>query len=75
MYEYTVTAAGVDKFEMSDDDAVANMAWKVLGDKKYEEVRKKIVTLPKGIANDRLVDEVFRVLNHPLVRFAMRLVR
>ena len=63
------------RFELSDSDALDNVASKVLGEKKYHEIRRKTVTLPRGMSNDRLVDEVFRILNHPLVKLAIRLVK
>ena len=44
-----------------------------LGEKKYDEIRRQVIALPKGIANDRMVDEVVKVLNRPLVRIAMRM--
>ena len=46
---------------------------RILGEKKYDEIRRQVIALPKGIANDRMVDEVVKVLNRPLVRIAMRM--
>ena len=63
------------KFELSDSDAIDCVASKVLGDEKFTEIRRKTVTLTRGMSNDRLVDEVFRILNHPLVKLAIRLVK
>ena len=60
-------------FELGDADAFATVARRVLGEKKYGEIRRQVIALPKGIANDRIVDEVVKVLNRPLVRIAMRM--
>lgn len=60
-------------FELGDADAFATVARRILGEKKYGEIRRQVIALPKGIANDRMVDEVVKVLNRPLVRIAMRM--
>lgn len=60
-------------FELGDADAFATVARRVLGEKKYGEIRRQVIALPKGVANDRMVDEVVKVLNRPLVRIAMRM--
>ena len=60
-------------FELGDADAFATVARRVLGEKKYGEIRRQVISLPKGAANDRMVDEVMKVLNRPLVRIAMRM--
>ena len=60
-------------FELGDADAFATVASRILGEKKYGEIRRQVIALPKGAANDRMVDEVMKVLNRPLVRIAMRM--
>ena len=60
---------------LSDSDAFENVAWKVLGDERMKELRRRTDGFPKEVANDKLVDEVFRILNNPFVRLAMRLVK
>lgn len=60
-------------FELGDADAFTTVARRVLGEKKYGEIRRQVIALPKGVANDRMVDEVVKVLNRPLVRIAMRM--
>ena len=60
-------------FELGDADAFATVASRILGEKKYDEIRRQTIALPKGVANDRMVDEVVKVLNRPLVRIAMRM--
>ncbi len=60
-------------FELGDADAFTTVARRVLGEKKYGEIRRQVIALPKGVANDRMVDEVMKVLNRPLVRIAMRM--
>jgi hypothetical protein len=69
--EFSITFGG--GFELGDADAFATVASRILGEKKYDEIRRQTITLPKGMANDRMVDEVMKVLNRPLVRIAMRL--
>lgn len=64
------------KFEqycgLDDSDAFENVASKVLGDEKYEQLKRETAMLPKKMANDAIVDEVFRKLNRPIVKFVMR---
>lgn len=62
-------------FKLGDADAFATVARRILGEKKYGEIRRQVIALPKGIANDRMVDEVVKVLNRPLVRIAMRMMQ
>ena len=50
-------------FELGDADAFATVARRVLGEKKYGEIRRQVI----------MVDEVVKVLNRPLVRIAMRM--
>ena len=70
--ECSVTVQG-KRFELCDSDAFDNMAVKVLGKEKFDEMDEK--RLPKGVRNDKMVDESFRILNHPLVRIAMWFAR
>lgn len=70
--EFSITFTG-GGFELGDADAFATVASRILGEKKYDEIRRQTITLPKGMANDRMVDEVMKVLNRPLVRIAMRI--
>ena len=60
-------------FELGDADAFTTVVSRILGEKKYDEIRRQVIALPKGVANDRMVDEVVKVLNRPLVRIAMRM--
>ena len=60
-------------FELGDADAFATVASRILGEKKYDEIRRQTIAFPKGVVNDRMVDEVVKVLNRPLVRIAMRM--
>lgn len=60
-------------FELGDADAFTTVARRVLGEKKYDEIRRQTIAFPKGVVNDRMVDEVMKVLNRPLVRIAMRM--
>ena len=62
-------------FELGDADAFATVARRILGEKKYDEIRRQVIALPKGVANDRMVDEVVKVLKRPLVRIAMRMMQ
>ena len=71
--EFSITFGG--GFELGDADAFATVASRILGEKKYDEIRRQTITLPKGMANDRIVDEVVRILNHPIVKIALRLVK
>ena len=70
--DFSITVGG-DGFELNDADAFATVASRILGEKKYDEMRRQTAALPKGMANDRMVDEVMKVLNSTLVKFAMRL--
>ncbi len=69
----SITVSGNHPLELSDADAFATVASRILGEKKYDEIRRQTVTLPKGMANDRMVDEIMKVLNSTLVKLAMRL--
>ena len=60
-------------FELGDADAFTTVASRILGEKKYDEIRRQTIAFPKGVVNDRMVDEVMKVLNRPLVRIAMRM--
>lgn len=62
-------------FELADGDAFATLASRILGDHKYNELTRRNAILPKGMANDRMVDAVMKVLNHPLVRLILGIVR
>ena len=70
---YTCVSGG--GIELDDADAFATVASRVLGNEKYDELVKQTITLPKGMANDKIVDEVVRILNRPIVKFALRLVK
>lgn len=50
-------------FELGDADAFATVARRILGEKKYDEIRRQVI----------MVDEVVKVLNRPLIRIAMRM--
>lgn len=69
--EFSITLDG--GFELGDADAFATVASRILGEKKYDEIRRQTIAFPKGMVNDRMVDEVMKVLNRPLVRIAMRM--
>ena len=69
--EFSITMDG--GFELGDADAFTTVVSRILGEKKYDEIRRQTIALPKGVANDRMVDEVMKVLNRPLVRIAMRM--
>ena len=69
--EFSITMDG--GFELGDADAFITVASRILGEKKYGEIRRQVIALPKGVVNDRMVDEVMKVLNRPLVRIAMRM--
>lgn len=69
--EFSITLDG--GFGLGDADAFATVARRILGEKKYGEIRRQTLALPRGIANDTMVDEVMKVLNRPLVRIAMRI--
>lgn len=69
--EFSITMDG--GFELGDADAFATVARRILGEKKYDEIRHQTIALPKGMVNDRMVDEVMKVLNRPLIRIAMRM--
>ena len=62
-------------FELSDADAFANVAEKVLGKDGYRNVQYHTASFTKGQANDKMVDEVFAVLNNPIVRLALKIAR
>lgn len=70
--EFSITFSG--GFELGDADAFATVASRILGERKYDEIRRQNIALPKGMANDRMVDEAMKVLNRPLVRIAMRIL-
>lgn len=65
--EYSIAVQG-KRFELCDSDAFDNMAVKVLGKEKFDEMKQ---VFRKG--RDKMVDESFR--NHPLVRIAMWFAR
>lgn len=69
--EFSITLDG--GFELGDADAFATVARRILGEKKYDEIRRQTIALSKGMVNDRMVDEVMKVLNRPLIRIAMRM--
>lgn len=69
--EFSITLDG--GFELGDADAFTTVASRILGEKKYDEIRRQTIAFPKGVVNDRMVDEVMKVLNRPLVRIAMRM--
>ena len=69
--EFSITLDG--GFELGDADAFATVVRRILGEKKYDEIRRQTIALPKGMVNDRMVDEVMKVLNRPMVRIAMRM--
>lgn len=70
----SVTVGG--GFELGDGDALACVVEKVLGCRKYEELKRETASLPtKGMVNDRMVDEVFRILNKPLVKWTISFFR
>ena len=69
--DFSITMDG--GFELGDADAFATVARRILGEKKYDEIRRQTIALPKGMVNDRMVDEVMKVLNRPLIRIAMRM--
>ena len=60
-------------FELGDADAFTTVVSRILGEKKCDEIRRQTIAFPKGVVNDRMVDEVMKVLNRPLVRIAMRM--
>ena len=72
--DFSITAGG-DGFELNDADAFATVASRILGERKYDEMRRQTSSLPKGRANDMMVDEAMRLLNRPLVKLAMGLSR
>lgn len=62
-------------FALDDSDALDNVVLKVLGEDGYQRMKRETASMPKGVANDKIVDEVFRRLNHPFVRLALWLAR
>ena len=38
-------------FELGDADAFATVARRILGEKKYDEIRRQVIALPKGVDN------------------------
>ena len=62
-------------FELSDRDALDTLADRILGRRRHDEMKRRTAALPAGVANDRIVDEVIRVLNRPLVRMALEISR
>lgn len=69
--DFSITLDG--GFELGDADAFTTVASRILGEKKYDEIRRQTIAFPNGVVNDRMVDEVMKVLNRPLVRIAMRM--
>ena len=69
--DFSITMDG--GFELGDADAFTTVASRILGKKKYDEIRRQTIAFPNGVVNDRMVDEVMKVLNRPLVRIAMRM--
>ena len=67
--EFSITMDG--GFELGDADAFTTVARRILGEKKYDEIRRQTIALPKGMVNDRMVDEAMKVLNRPLIRMRM----
>jgi hypothetical protein len=44
--DFSITLDG--GFELGDADAFATVARRILGEKKYDEIRRQVIALPKG---------------------------
>ena len=62
-------------FGLCDRDAFVNVAERVVGRERMAALLRRCSGMSAEMVNDKVVDEAVRILNHPLVRLAMRIAR